>query len=187
MQGHYKPTLFIFFVVMMLACQSPKQEESKEVAEEANDDHIDNKQHEKDAQFIVDAVSLNYDEIKLAQLAQTKSNSEEIKSMAQMLEKEHLSQLMDLKGLATEKGISIPIEESNNARKQVEELSEESVSDFDRQWTKELIDCHEKGISKFKKAISDAADPEIQAFANSNVGKLQAHLEALKTFQDKIR
>ncbi len=74
---NYKTALFqvaliISAVMGMSACMDNKPEDTKEVAEERNEEKFDTNKSEKDAQFLVNAAEINREEISLGKLAQQK-------------------------------------------------------------------------------------------------------------------
>ncbi len=75
---HFK-TLLIYSVVALGATlgttscnDTPKEEDTKKVAEEHNEAKFNNRSTEKDAQYLVNVAEINLEEIKLGQLAQKK-------------------------------------------------------------------------------------------------------------------
>ena len=81
-------------MISLVACEPKKQEtvadqESVEVAKDANDSTFEDRDDEKDADFIVNAVASNYAEIKIAQLANNKATDPKVKDIANMLVTDH--------------------------------------------------------------------------------------------------
>ena len=196
MKSIFKRPLFVFAAVLVwlailsivlagfVSCNSSK-DESKTQAEDANEQKFD-KAAEKDAQFVVDQVAGNYAEVKLAQLAQQKSTNTEIKSIAAMLESDHTAVLNDLKSFATKKNISIPAEESQDAKDKIQKLNEEQVAAFDKKWCDELMAKHEKGIKTYEDASTNLEDPELKSWAANLVPKLKMHHEKLEACHKKL-
>jgi len=195
MKSIFKRPLFVFAAVIVwlallsivlagfVSCNS--SDESKTQAEDANKEKFD-KAAEKDAQFVVDQVSGNYAEVKLAQLAQQKSTNAEIKSIAAMLESDHTAVLNDLKSFATKKNISIPAEESQDAKDKFQKLNEEQSTAFDKRWCDELMDKHTKGIKSYEDASTNLEDPELKSWAANLVPKLKMHHEKLEACHKKL-
>src|SRR5688572_23810404 len=93
----FKTLTAMMLVVLFMACGSKKQEDSAEIAQEANEEALEDRDDEKDADFIVDAIAANYCEVRLAQLAQTRSSDARIKETAKMLETDHNKIINELK------------------------------------------------------------------------------------------
>lgn len=163
------------------------KEDSKEQAEEKNDSALTSKAAEKDADFVVDVVSSNYGEIKLAQLAQQKSTNAEIKEVAKMLETDHTAVLNELKSLASTKGITVPTEAPADANDKAKELSDDKASEFDKDWCETLMDKHKASINKFENAANDVTDPDLKAWVNNTLPKLRTHHDKLMECHKKLK
>ena len=143
---------------------------------------------EKDADFIVNTIAGNYAEIKLAKLAQTRSNDKGIKDMAQMLEKDHNQVLNDLKSYAGKNNITVPIEESNDAKKDYNDLAEiQDVNKFDEKWCNMLKDKHQKSIDNFEKRLNRSEDAELKTWITATLPTLRMHLDMLKQNEDRLQ
>lgn len=160
---------------------------TKNEAEDTNDSALATKAAEKDAQFVVDVVASNYREIKLAQLAQQKSSNSEIKGVAKMLETDHSAVLNDLKAMASNKGITIPTEESGEAKDKLKDLSDDKKSEFDKEWCETLMDSHKNSISKFENAANDVSDADLKNFVNTVLPKLRTHHDQLMECHKKLK
>lgn len=166
--------------LMLIASCGTKKEDSTEIAEEQNEERFEDRDIEKDADFVVNTVASNYAEIKLAQLAKDKATDAKVKDMADMLEKDHTRILNELKAYANKKGISVPLEESTEAQKDYEQLAEKTGGDFDEKWCETLEDKHEKSINKFEARLDKTEDPELKDWITATLPGLRTHLEMLK-------
>jgi len=164
-----------------------KPEESKEVAEDKNDAKFKTDSSEDKASFVVNAAGGNIGEIRLAQLAEEKSSSKELKEIAKMLEKDHTAALNDLKTLATNKAISIPTDEPDKIKETIKDLSDDKPADFDKAWTKTLMDKHEKTINDYEKALGELKDDEIKAWINNVLPKIRTHHDKLMAYNSKVK
>ena len=168
------------------ACNNPRQQEdSKDIAEETNEELIEDNEMEKSADLVVDLVSLNHDELELAELAAEKATSPEVKNVASELVKEHNKMIQDLTALAATKGISIPMEPSQEGMDKVNKLREEDAENFDEKIVSELESAHRETVDKLEK-LADAEDPDLQTWASNNISKVQAHLDVLKETEDDV-
>lgn len=167
-------------LVLMVAACSPKKEDSAEVAEDQNDKKFEDKDLEKDADFVVNTVASNYAEIKLAQLAKDKATDAKVKEMAGMLEKDHSRILDELKAYANKHGISVPLEETTEAQKDYDKLADKTGGDFDKDWCNALEDKHEKSIDNFESRLDKTEDPELKDWITTTLPGLRTHLEMLK-------
>ena len=173
---------------LIVACQDEtKPEESKEVAKDQNEEKFRTDSSEDKANFVVNAVSGNIAEVKLAQLATEKSNDNEIKEIAKMLESDHSAALSDLPSLASTKANSNPTDEPDKTKELIKDLSDDQPADFNKAWVKELMDKHEKTINDYEKALNDLKDDDIKAWINKVLPKIRTHHDRLMAINSRIK
>jgi putative membrane protein len=160
---------------------------TKNEAENTNDSALSSRSAEKAAQFVVDVIASNLGEVKLARLAQQKASNGELRDVAKMLEADHSAVLNDLKTIASKKGITVPTEESGDAKDKLKELTDEKASEFDKEWCETLMDNHKTSISKFENAANDISDPDIKSFVNTVLPKLRTHHDKLMECHKKLK
>ncbi|MGC3943405.1 MAG: DUF4142 domain-containing protein [Chryseolinea sp.] len=172
-------------LLTITACNSRKQEvasnnESIEMAKDANDSTFTDRTEEKDADFVVNAVTSNLAEIKIAQLAKNKSSDADVKDMATQLEEQHFKILNELKAYADKKGIAIPLQEAEKDAKEMSRLSEEPADKFDEKWCEAMEDRHEKSINKFEARLDKTEDPELKEWIAATLPGLKEHLAMIE-------
>src|SRR6187431_3265636 len=146
-------------VLSLLACESKKQDtasndESIEIAEDANDSTFSERTEEKDADFVVNAVTSNLADIKI---------------------------LNELKAYADKKGIAIPLQESDKDAKEMNKLAEEPTEKFDEKWCDAMEDRHEKSINKFESRLDKTEDPELKDWIVATLPGLKEHLSMIES------
>ena len=172
----------------VVSCNNKKQDlasnnESIEMAKDANDSSFEDRTEEKDADFVVNAVTSNLAEIKIAQLAKNKSSNEDVKAMAAKLEEQHMKILNELKAYADKKGIAIPLQESDKDAKEMTSLSEEPTDKFDEKWCDSMEDRHEKSIDKFEARLDKTEDPELKQWITATLPGLKEHLNMIESHE----
>jgi putative membrane protein len=178
----------MMLVVLFAACVSKKQEDSAEIAKETNDAALDDRDDEKDADFIVNTIAANYCEVKLAQLALGWSNDTGVKEMATMLETDHNRIIIELKGYAAKNGITIPLEETDEQKKDITNLAEESdANKFDEKWCDLLQNKHEKTINKFESRLNKTEDLELKNWITATLPTLRNHQEMLEKHGERLK
>ena len=141
-----------------------------------------------DRYFITDMLEGNMAEVKLAQLAQQKATSDEVKQIAKTLENDHTAALNQLKDLASRKGVTVPTEEDNDAKDTYNNLNEKTGANFDREWTEKLMDKHDKSSKKFPdKPEDNNADADLKAWAAGILPKLRTHHDQLMAYHNKLK
>jgi putative membrane protein len=178
-------SIFAFY-----SCNEARREQdqdSNEVAEEANDEKFEDNDMEKDADFVAEAVAMNYAEIDMANLAAQRSSNAEVKSIAQMLVTDHTKNLAELKALAQSKSITVPVEAKESDKNDLKKLSDEKGKDFDKKWLEKMDDAHDKAINKFEKRADKGEDADIKAFASKTLTHLRMHKDKIEACQDKVK
>jgi len=171
----------------VVSCNSNKPEDPKDVAEEQNDERFDERKSEKDAQFLVEAATINMEEIKLGELAQQKGTMADTKDLGKMMVTEHKKALADLTKLAESKSIVLPAALPEEAQDAYDKLNEKTGVDFDKEYADKMVKGHKDAIDKFEKASSDAEDADIRNWASSMLPSLRTHLEHSEMCQEKAK
>lgn len=189
--------LTVFSLVTVIACNEAKRgndsdaaydrDDSKEQADEANDEKFADNKMENDADFVSDAVASSYGEIKFAQLATQRSSNPEVKQIANKLITDHTKSLSELKAFAQSKSISIPNEEDAEVKRKTERFADEAGKDFDKRWCKEMIDRHEESVNKFEKRAEKTENAELKALINKTLPTLRSHHDQLEACHDKLK
>ena len=175
-------------IIFLNSCKNEtKQEDPKEVAEDANEakfDSIDDKKD--DSEFLVDQAEINLAEIEIGKLAQTKSTNPEVKKFGKMLVDEHTKSASEVSALAKAKNFSLPTSLTEDGQEEYNKLNEKSGLDFDKKFADLMIDGHEKAIDKLKKAAEDAKDEDVRLWASNNIAGLTVHLEHAKLLKHNL-
>jgi putative membrane protein len=154
---------------LAMACGTDRQresanEDSNEVAEEANEEKFEARDDRKDADFVAEQVAANYAELEMAKLASQKATHPDVKNVAKMLETEHQKSIKELTDLAGQKAITVPTEPEDQAARKLENLSkEDEADDFNKEWTKEMVDKHEKKIEKLEDQLERTEDADVKS------------------------
>ncbi|WP_336516008.1 DUF4142 domain-containing protein [Pollutibacter soli] len=140
-----------------------------------------------ESKFVSNTVEANYAELSMAKLALQTSNNNDVKHIAKMLEEDHNVALNGLQQIAIAKSISVPASETDDARKEVNKLSEKKGSDFDKAWCKEMIDKHEKSIKNLEEMEKETTDPQVKTWISETLPKIRTHRDKLVECHDKMK
>lgn len=179
---------FVVIVLLISSCSnSQKPKDTKEVAEDRNEDKFDNNKQEKDAQFLVNAAEIDLEEIQLGQLAQQNGTTTHVKDLGKMMVVAHTKSLNDLTALANSKMITIPTSLTEDAQDAYQKLSEKSGNDFDKAYSDMMVSEHKDAIAAFEKASTDGYDADIKNWATVSLPDLRKHLDHSIACQDKCK
>jgi putative membrane protein len=142
---------------------------------------------EKDAQFLMDVAASNMAEIKMAQLAQNKGNSQDVKDIAKMLETDHSAVLSEVRSFSSNRSVTLPAEEKADAKDHYNTLNGKTGKEFDKDWCEHMIDGHKKSIAKFESAQTDLNDADLKTWVSNTLPKLRTHLDKLNECNKKLK
>ena len=174
-----------FFVLVSCDTKST-QDDSKEIAEEQNDEKFDDTDLENDTEFAVEAADGGMLEVQLAQLALTKATSPRVKEYAQAIIDDHSAANEELKSLAQSKNISLPTTLSEKNQKKFNDLAEKSGADFEEAYSEFMVKDHKEDVDKFKKAAENAEDSDIKSWAAGKVPVLEQHLSMAESLEEDV-
>jgi putative membrane protein len=176
---------FIFFVAM--SCGKKAETDSKEVAEEANEEKFDERDNEKTADFVVNAADAGMREVQLGQLAVSNAASPQVKQFAQTMVDDHAKVNEELKAAATTKNITVPAALSEKSQKVYNDLAEKTGVEFDKEYIDQMVKDHKDAVDLFKKQADDGKDPELAKWAAEKLPALQHHLEMAESAQETLK
>lgn len=129
----------------------------------------------KDREFIEKAAAGGMLEVQAGKLAESKGQSEDVKSFGSMLSTDHAAANQELQALAQQKGVTVPSALPKKEQKKVDKLAK--AKDFDRNFIHEQgIEDHKHDIKDFQKEAKEGKDPDVKAFAQKSLPVLQKHL-----------
>lgn len=180
-------SIMIVSILLVIAACNQKAEDPKDVAEDHNEAKFDDNKSEKDAQFLVEAATINLKEIQLGELASMNATTQDVKDLGKMMQDEHTKSLNDLQALAAKKSISIPAALTEEGQDDYKKLSEKKGKDFDKEFCDMMVNGHKDAVDKFEKASNDCEDADIKGWAASTLPALRTHLDHAMTCQDKVK
>lgn len=131
----------------------------------------------QDDDFVEDASAKGVAEVEAGRLAQEKSASADVKAFADMMIEDHTAANAELKDLADSKKLEVSDSAMllDKAKAMILELR--NATSFDQAYANNQVKAHEATIALFDEQIKDGKDPQLKAFAEKTLPKLQAHLE----------
>jgi putative membrane protein len=178
-----KANLSLFILLISVIACGPKKDDSKKVAEDANEQKFDKSAIEDDTEFAVAASDGGLLEVKLGELAQSNAMSEEVKSFGKMMITDHSKGNDELKALAATKNITLPTTLSAKNQDAYNKLAAKTGKEFDTDYTDFMVKDHKEDIDEFKKEADKGKDADLQSWASGKVPVLEHHLEKAKQAQ----
>jgi putative membrane protein len=131
-----------------------------------------------DQSFVSEAMQGNMAEIQLAQLAQQKSQSNDVKQFAQKMAADHSQ--MNQKWFGPEAknlGVSEPKGPAKKDKKLIEKLQGLNGDEFDKQYIAAMLKDHQDDLKKFKEEADAAQDPTLKQVATQGASVISQHLQ----------
>ncbi|PPK99092.1 putative membrane protein [Parapedobacter indicus] len=177
----------ILFAVCGAACNNTNRrtaDDSVEQAQGVNDTTA--MVNEKDGDFAVKAADAGLAEVELGKLAQEKATDPRVKDFAQMMVNDHQKANDELMTIATRHNITLPPVISKDQADKQRKLREKSGAEFDKEYIDMMVKDHNKVVSLFEDASSDAQNADLKAFASKTLPILKKHHEDATAIRDSI-
>jgi putative membrane protein len=162
------------------------REDSTEVAEDQNEEQLDNKT-EKDADFAVEAADAGLLEVQMSTLALTKASSPQVKQFAQTMVNDHTKAHNELEALAQQKNITLPTVMGDQHQRKYDNCKDKTGAEFDKEYMDLMVKEHKQAINKFEDQAEDGNDPEIKTWASGKLAVLRQHLEHAERTHEAVK
>lgn len=127
--------------------------------------------------FLKEAVEGNLAEVALAEVAARKAQNPQVKQLAQMLQQDHRKANQQLEPIAQAHGISMNQSLEAKHQKKLDRFQQLSGSEFDKEYTKDMLKDHQKDIAKYERAAQQIQESDVQQYAQTTLPKLRQHLQ----------
>jgi len=179
-QGMRLALLLALVAVNAASCRNPAQKQhSRDAANDKNDIKFKDKTDERTASLLVDAVAADDQVILLSGLAAQQTTRSDVKDIAIRMKNVHTALLDRFKAYAVKRNISVPAEETKQAREEYVALAALPPQQFDKKWCELLLQKHRKMITDFETALNSQPEEDIKKL-------LQEVLPPLREQNDKL-
>ncbi len=187
MKKPVKILLAAFLATALFSCgNQAKQEDATEVAQEQNEQNLENKQLEQASDFVVKAADAGMAEVQLGKLAAERATKPEVKQFAETMVQEHTKANDELKTLAQQQNITVPNALSQENQDKMNTLQDKQGEEFDKEYMDMMVKDHEKVVDMFEKQAENGDVPEISEWASNKVPALRHHLEMARSTESTI-
>ena len=132
-----------------------------------------------DAKILKDMAMANMAEVEGGKLAQSKSQSSEVKAFAQQMIDDHTANLNEVKALAQARGVTLPTEPDAKHKAMAAKLEKMSGDAFDKAYMKQAgVQDHKTVHAKLMAASKKAKDPEVKALVDKTEPVVAQHLKS---------
>lgn len=137
-----------------------------------------------DRAFVLMAIETDMAEIEIGNLALKKSQSDQVRKVAQQIVDDHTKSSDELKEIAGSKKLPLPKKTDAKHQALSERLKRESGQQFDKDFLAANSVDHLRLIAAFKKESNEGKDMEITAFAEKNLPAIEKHSAMIDQVQN---
>ena len=139
-----------------------------------------NQQALVDQSFVRKALEGGAAEVQLGQLAQQKSQSDDVKQFGQKMVEDHTQLCDQMKPIAKQLGVKEPKGPSKKDKALIAKLEGLSGQQFDEEYIKAMLKDHKQDLKEFKDAAQMAQDPNVKQAAQQGAGVISQHLQLIE-------
>jgi putative membrane protein len=130
-----------------------------------------------DRTFLLEVADMRMMDWAQGSLATEKTTSRKYQIYGRRLMKDQDRLMAEIKTLAENKKLSLPVEMSIQKNDELNRMKNFSGESFERRFRRMIIKDHKRDIDFFKKTAESSVDPEIRDFAKRYLPLMEEHLE----------
>ncbi len=139
-----------------------------------------------DSRWMMKAAQGGMAEVELGNVAKDHASSDAAKMFGQHMVDDHSKANDELKALAGQKKVTLPIAVDPKDKAIMDKLSAMSGAAFDKAYIRDMIADHKKDIAEFQKEANSGKDPEVKSWAAKTLPTLQSHLQMAMDAQTQL-
>ena len=139
-----------------------------------------------DTTFAQKAAQGGMAEVKLGQLAVQNGSSDQVKQFGQRMVDDHSKAGDELKALAAQENITLPMGLNAKDQALVDRLQNMKGAAFDKAYMRDMVKDHQADIADFQKEANSGADARLKSFATRTLPTLQEHLRMAKETSQSV-
>ncbi len=139
-----------------------------------------NMQAMADQAFVKKALEGGVAEVQLGQLAQEKSQSNDVKQFGQKMVEDHTQLGDQIKPIAQQLGVKEPNGPSKKDKQLIAKLQGLSGTQFDEAYIQAMLKDHKQDLKEFKSEAQTAQNPNLRQAAQQGAGVVSQHLQMIQ-------
>ncbi|MFD2555038.1 DUF4142 domain-containing protein [Sphingobacterium tabacisoli] len=151
--------------------------------------HDDNSTYNDNQGFINKAHSSLQLKIAAGNLAVQNSQADNVQDYGEEISREHSGTSEEIKKIAVANSWIVPEELLTPHQKQLSQLQQQAVSDFDLDFAKLMVSSHEEAVNLFRIVSvneNEVYHSDVQTFARATLPILESHLSEAKGILDQV-
>jgi putative membrane protein len=144
------------------------------------DPNAANEQSMGDKAFVSKALQGGSEEVQLGQLAEQKSQSDDVKQFAQKMVQDHTQLGDQMKPIAQQLGVQAPKNPSKKDKEMMAKLQELSGPQFDEAYIRAMAKDHKQDLKDFKDEAQMTQNPNLKQVTQQDSGIILQHLQMIE-------
>jgi putative membrane protein len=144
------------------------------------DSSLGSQQAMADQAFVRKALEGGAAEVQLGQLAQQKSQSEDVKQFGQKMVEDHTQLSEQMKPIAQQLGVKEPKGPSKKDKQLMAKLEGLSGPQFDEAYIQAMVKDHKEDLKEFKDEAQAAQNQNVKQAAQQGAGVISQHLQLIQ-------
>lgn len=140
-----------------------------------------------DRKFVMEAAHGGMAEVELGKMAAEKGSADAVKQFGKRMADDHGKAADELKQLAQQKGITLPMDLDAKHKQLRDRLAKLSGAEFDRAYANEMVKDHKKDVADFKREAKSAKDADLKSWAGKTLPTLEDHLKQAQDMQAQVK
>jgi len=132
--------------------------------------------NDQDKKFADAAAKGGMMEVMAGELAAKNATNATVKSLGEMMVKDHTKANDELKAWAAANAYTLPAKIDDAQQNKYDELKAKKGAEFDRMYADMMVKDHETTIADFKKEAADGSETSLKGFASKTLPALEHHL-----------
>jgi putative membrane protein len=131
----------------------------------------------QDREFVMRAAQSGMAEVEASRAAVSKATSEEVRSFAQQMVRDHTATNEELMRIARAKGLQVTPQLDAEHRGKLDAMQALPPEEFERAYTQDMgVRAHQEAIELYERQAREGTDPDLRAFASRTLLALRQHL-----------
>ena len=139
-----------------------------------------------DAMFMRNAAIGGMAEVEHGRLAAQNATHDEVKQFGQRMVADHGKANDELKGLASQKKVTLPTELDAKHKAMHDKLSKMKGEAFDKAYMSQMVTAHQQMVALYTKESTGGKDTEAKAWAAKTLPTVQEHLKMARAINAKM-
>lgn len=130
----------------------------------------------QETKFVKEAFAGNLHEVTMAEVAERKTQNEELKQFAKQLREDHAAANERLRTIAQSVGVETSPADTKSALA-LNKFNDLAGAEFDKEFSEMALQDHHKDIKKYEAANRFVQSPELREYISATLPKLRQHLQ----------